>query len=39
MQKQIIINIDETTKNPELILTAQQMASSDYKERFIAEYI
>lgn len=39
MQKQIIINIDETTKNPELILTAEQMASSDYKERFIAEYI
>lgn len=39
MEKQIIINIDESTKNVELALTAEQMVSADYKERFIAEFI
>lgn len=39
MNKQIIINIDENTKNAELAMTAEGMVSADYKERFIAEYI
>ena len=37
--KQIVINIDENTKNTELAMTAEGMVSDDYKERFIAEYI
>lgn len=37
--KEIIIKIDETTKNPELAATAEGMVSSDYKERFIAEFV
>ena len=37
--KEIIIKIDENTKNPELAATAEGMVSSDYKERFIAEFI
>ena len=39
MNKEIVIKIDETTKNPELAATAEGMVSSDYKERFIAEYV
>ena len=37
--KEIIIKIDENTKNPELAATAEGMVSSDYKERFIAEFV
>ena len=37
--KEIIIKIDENTKNPELAATAEGMVSTDYKERFIAEFI
>ena len=37
--KEIIIKIDESTKNPELAATAEGMVSSDYKERFIAEFV
>ena len=37
--KEIIIKIDENTKNPELAATAEGMISSDYKERFIAEFV
>lgn len=37
--KQIVITIDETTKNPELAATAEGMVSQDYKERFIAEFV
>ena len=39
MEKEIIIKIDENTKNVELALTAEKMVSADYKERFIAEFI
>lgn len=38
MTKEIIIKIDENTKNPELAMTAEGMVSPDYKERFKAEY-
>lgn len=37
--KEIIIKIDESTKNPELAATAEGMVSPDYKERFIAEFV
>ena len=37
--KEIIIKINENTKNPELAATAEGMVSSDYKERFIAEFV
>ena len=37
--KEIIIKIDKNTKNPELAATAEGMVSSDYKERFIAEFV
>ena len=37
--KEIIIKIDENTKNPELAATAEGMVSTDYKERFIAEFV
>lgn len=37
--KEIIIKIDENTKNPELAATAEGMVSLDYKSRFIAEFI
>lgn len=37
--KEIIIKIDENTKNPELAATAEGMVSADYKERFIAEFV
>lgn len=37
--KKIIIEINESTKNPELAMTAEGMVSTDYKERFIAEYV
>lgn len=39
MNKKIVIEINENTKNPELAATAEGMVSADYKERFIAEYI
>lgn len=39
MNKTILIEINENTKNPELAATAEGMVSADYKERFIAEYI
>lgn len=39
MNKEIIIKIDETTKNPELAATAEGMVSADYKDRFVAEYV
>ena len=39
MNKEIVIKIDETTKNPELAETAYGMVSADYKDRFVAEYI
>lgn len=37
--KEILIKIDENTKNPELAATAEGMVSADYKERFIAEFV
>ena len=39
MNKEIVIKIDETTKNPELAATAEGMVSADYKDRFVAEYV
>ena len=39
MNKEIVIKIDETNKNPELAATAEGMVSADYKDRFVAEYI
>lgn len=39
MNKEIVIKIDETTKNPELAATADGMVSADYKDRFVAEYV